>query len=289
MEGAAPGWFPLVDIPILLGRDLSLGDTAAADFRVAIGSDLARAVWGNENPVGRTLASPTLPGWKQDSITMTVVGVYDASHRLPGMTWGGDPTGGSKPLRVFTARGKQWRHDGILVRTRGPAAPFVAELRRFVRAEAPSLPVTSMETFQQQDERSYRDTLKNAGMACAAGMLALLLASLGLYGVIALAVRQRTREIGIRIAVGAQPIRVARMFLASGVRAGVVALALGLPLSILALKVGISQGLVLAPDVNVYLIGAVIALVLLAVASAATWLPARRAALVDPARTLRME
>lgn len=96
-------------------------------------------------------------------------------------------------------------------------------------------------------------------------------------------------EVGIRIAVGAQPMRVARMFLASGVRVSLVALALGLPLSVAALKIGLAQGLVIAPQTNPYLIGVVIALVLVAVASAATWVPARRAALVDPARTLRVE
>jgi ABC-type antimicrobial peptide transport system permease subunit len=162
-------------------------------------------------------------------------------------------------------------------------------MQRFVRAQAPSLPVTSMMTFEQVDARAYRSTVQMAGFAGAGGALALLLASLGLYGVISLAVRQRTREIGVRIAVGASPLQVARMFLASGVRASLVALALGLPLSIVALKLGMSQGIVIAPKVNPYLIGIVIAPVLLAVASAATWVPARRAALVDPARTLRVE
>jgi ABC-type antimicrobial peptide transport system permease subunit len=79
------------------------------------------------------------------------------------------------------------------------------------------------------------------------------------------------------------------MFLASGVRVSLVALVLGLPLSIAALKIGLSQGLVIAPEVNPYVVGAVIAPVLLAVVAAATWVPARRAALVDPARTLRVE
>lgn len=79
------------------------------------------------------------------------------------------------------------------------------------------------------------------------------------------------------------------MFLASGVLASLVALALGLPLSIAALRIGMSQGIVIAPKVNPYLIGVVIAPVLLAVAPVATWVPARRAALVDPTRTLRVE
>jgi ABC-type antimicrobial peptide transport system permease subunit len=146
-----------------------------------------------------------------------------------------------------------------------------------------------MQTLAQADAKEYRDTLRSAMLAGAAGALALLLASLGLYGVVSLAVQQRTREIGIRIAVGAQPARVARMFLASGVRVGVVALTLGLPLSVIGLKVAVSRGIVIAPGVNVYMIGAVIAVVLLTIASAATWMPARRAARVDPALTLRVD
>jgi hypothetical protein len=289
VQGAAPGWFSLVDVPIVLGRDVALADTAATDYPVVIGSDLARTLWGDASPIGRTLASPAVRGLNDDSIAMTVIGVYDATRRLPGMTWNGGAATGDRPTRVYTARGKHWRHDEILIRTRGPAAPYVAELQRFLRAQAPSLPVTSVRTLAQVDEEAYRETLRITAAAGAGGALALLLASLGLYGVVSLAVRQRTREIGIRIAVGAQPMLVARMFLASGVRASLVALALGLPLSIAALKIGLSQGLVIAPNVNPYVIGVVIAPVLLAVAAAATWIPARRAARVDPARTLRVE
>lgn len=290
MEGAAPGWLGVVDVPIVLGRDVSFADTVpTANVPIVIGTDLARRLWGDETAVGRTLVSPSLPGWKQDSITMTVVGVYDATRRIPGMTWTGGLARGDKPVRVYTARGKQWRHDRVLVRTRGPAAPFVPDLQRFVRARTPSLPVTSMVTLAQADDREYVAALKNAALIGAGGALALLLASLGLYGVVSLSVRQRTREIGIRIALGADPVGVARLFLASGVRASLMALGLGLPLSIAALKVGLSQGIVIAPQANPYLIGLVVALVLLAVAATAAWVPARRAARVEPAATLRVD
>lgn len=146
-----------------------------------------------------------------------------------------------------------------------------------------------METLAQLDEHEYVATLQVSALAGAGGALALLLASLGLYGVVSLAVRQRTREIGVRIAVGAQPMQVARMFLASGIRSSAIALAIGLPLSVAGLEIALSQGIVIAPEVNPYLIGGAIAVVLLLVASAATWVPARRAALVDPASTLRVE
>jgi putative ABC transport system permease protein len=290
LEGAAPGWFAVVDVPIVLGRDVTLADTAVAERAVVIGSDLARKLWGDANPVGRMLASPVImPG--QDSVAMTVVGVYDAARRLPGMSWEGStsPARTNTPARVFTAHGKQWRHDRVLVRTRGPAASFVPELHRFVREIAPSLPVTGVGTLAQADERMYRETLKEAMLAGAGGAAALLLASLGLYGVVSLAVQQRTREIGIRIAVGAHPTRVARMFLASGVRVSALALAIGLPISVAGLRIAMSQGLVIAPGANPYLIGVGIGALLLAVAAAATWIPARRAALVDPVRTLRQE
>ena len=289
LEGAAPGWFAVVDVPIILGRDVSHADTAAAERNVVIGSDLARRLWGDASPIGRTLASPALPGLDQDSIALTVVGVYDATRKLPGMTFDGYAATTNVSTRLYTAHGRHWRHDRILVRTRGPAAPALADLRTFVSEAVPALPMTEMMTLAQVDEREYLITLRMAALAGAGGALALLLASLGLYGVVSLAVRQRTREIGIRIAVGAVPYRVARSFLVSGVRASVIALAIGLPLSVAGLRMALAQGLVIAPHVNPYLIGTAIALILLAVASAATWVPARRAALVDPARTLRTE
>ena len=289
VEGTAPGWFSLVDVPIILGRDVSLVDTSAADRRIVIGSDLARALWGNASPIGRTLSSPPVRGLNQDSITMTVVGVYDASRRLPGMNWYGQTARGTEPSRVYTAHGKRWQRDRILVRTRGPAEPFVPVLQQLLRAKAPSLPVSSMSTLAQVDAAAYRETLRTSLLAGAAGALALVLASLGLYGVVSLAVQQRKREIGIRIAVGAQPAGVTGMFLASGVRVSGAALLLGLPLSVAGFRIGLSRGLIIAPGVNIYLIGIMIALVLLTVAIAATWVPARRAARVDPALTLRAE
>ena len=121
------------------------------------------------------------------------------------------------------------------------------------------------------------------------GIFALLLSSLGLYGVVSLAVQQRTREIGIRIAVGANPGRVTRMFLESGVKVCAFALVIGLPLSLVAVRMAENEGFVIGPGVNVWLIGAGIALLLVGVAAGATWVPARRASRVDPALTLRAD
>jgi putative ABC transport system permease protein len=288
LVGAQPGWFSLVDIPIVLGRDVSWRDTASAERPVVIGSHLARTLWGDAHPIGRRLASPPRPGTDQDSIVLTVVGVYDASHRLTDAAWEGE-NGYSTP-HLITAHAKRWREDEVLVRTHGPAEAFLPELQRYVREQAPSLAVTGMRTLAQIDDEEYAQSLRISAIFAAGGGVALLLAALGLYGVVSLAVQQRTREIGIRIAVGGRPRAVARMFLASGVKVGAVGLVFGLPLSMAALKFAKLQGAIAdAPGVNVGVIGGVIALLLLGVAAAATWLPARRAALVDPATTLRVD
>lgn len=290
VEAAAPGWLALVNVAIVLGRDVSLTDTAGhTSLPVVIGSDLARALWGGANPIGRTVSSPVLRGLKQDSAAMTVVGVYDAAQRLPGRTWIGGAGRSDVVFRVYTASGGQWRRDRMLVRTRGLAESFIPDLRQLIRDRAPALPVSSARTFARLDEEQYRERLRMSALAGTGGALALLLTVLGLYGVVSLAVQQRTREIGIRIAVGANPARVTRMFLGSGMRISIIALLLGLPLSIAGLRLVLAQGLVVGSEVNVWAIGSGIAILLLTVTLAATWVPARRASHVDPATTLRVD
>jgi putative ABC transport system permease protein len=214
--------------------------------------------------------------------------VYDASHRLTDAAWEGE-NGDSTP-HIITAHVNRWRADEVLVRTHGPAESFVPDLQRYVREQAPSLAVTGMRTLAQIDADAYAGTLKVSAYLAGGGAVALLLASLGLYGVVSLAVQQRTREIDIRIAVGGRPLAVARMFLRSGVRVSAVGLMAGLPLSMAALKLAKVQGVFAdAPAINVGAIGGVIALLMLSVATAATWLPACRAAQVDPASTLRAD
>jgi len=122
----------------------------------------------------------------------------------------------------------------------------------------------------------------------AAAAIALLLTALGLYGVVALAVQQRTREIGIRIAIGANPNAVTRMFLRSGVRLAGIALLIGLPVTVIGLRFGQAQGVV-NQGPNFWLVGLGVSVVLLTVAGGATWRPARRASRVAPSVALRAE
>ena len=276
---AHPGAFAQTDTKLLLGRDVAFADTNAADAPVVIGSELARRTWGDASPIGRVLVSTRSAGPELDTVRVVVVGVFEQPTSV----------GDDDVIRVYTAHRARWRRDALLVRTHAPAEPFLPELRRLIRDAAPGLPVSEMETQQQRDDAERVIALKVSLLAAAAAALALLLASLGLYGVVSLAVRQRTREVGIRIAVGATPSRVARMFLASGVRIGVVALLLGLPVCIIGLHVALSSRALIAPELNPWLIGTGITAILLAVVALASWIPARRATLVDPASTLRVE
>jgi predicted permease len=290
VEGSAPGWLALNDVAILEGRDVVLADTAVTrEYPVVVGSDLASALWGGANAIGRTIEPPMLQGAALDSVTMTVVGVYDASQPLLRRRMSGGAGSGNPTFRVYSARGKEWRRDRIFVRTRGAAEPIVPALRQLIEYRAPLLPLQSAQTLAEIEADDNREALRMASVAGVAGALALLLASLGLYGVVALAVQQRTREIGVRIAVGASPARLVRMFVGSGLRIGVVALLLGLPLSIVGMRLLLAQGFVVGPDVNVWSIGFGIACILLGVVTAATWIPARRATRVDPATTLRVD
>jgi hypothetical protein len=287
LTGAYPGYFDLLGARIVLGRDISLADTTGNDQSVVVGNDVARRLWGDANPIGQRLASVERRDAKTDSLSFVVVGVVDATH--PAIASPALDTEGQQSMKLYTAHGQRWHTAALMLRSRGPAQPFLSELHTFFRSEAPSLSVNRLQTLAMTHDQQQRDARSMATAALGAAAVALLLASLGLYGVVSLAVGQRMREIGIRIAVGAMPRRVARMFFASGVRLSATALLIGLPVCLVALRLGLSQGILIAPKANVWLIGAGTAGVMMLVASAASWWPARRAVRVDPVATLRVD
>jgi predicted permease len=281
LEEASAGYFTLLGVPIVRGRDLVAADTAARDRAVLISTDMAHELWGNADPIGRRF-SQTDHG-KPLERAAVVVGVYDASRgttRGPGR-------------RVFAIDNSGWRDFSYLARTTGPARPLIRPIRDRLRKTLPDLPVESMATLQDEfaeEERIMMQVGTGIGMA---GALVLLLASIGLYGVITLAVTQRRREIGIRIALGAKPVEVVALLFRQGVRLSGLGLLIGLPLSIAGLA-AIGSIMVLTGDngalpVNPPVIGGMIAVTVIVVAAIATWLPARRAAVVDPMIALRAE
>jgi putative ABC transport system permease protein len=278
LEGAAPGYLTFQNLRMVRGRDLSAADTAGREMAVVIESDLARGFWGAEDPIGKRLEMVSR-GSQQEVRAAVVVGVFDTT---------GTPLRGAG--RVYTAHGSKWRRDVYLVRTRGPGAAMTPAIRQLTRAELPDVPIygNGIATLAQLDRIERNEVMQISAGATAGGLVALLLASIGLYGVVALAVRQRQREIGVRVALGAQPQQVIRMFFMSGVRLSMVGLVLGLPLSVVALYLLASQFAETMP-LNMPLVGAAIAATVVGVAALASWIPARRASRVDPMLTLKVE
>jgi putative ABC transport system permease protein len=178
-------------------------------------------------------------------------------------------------------------NTGVIVRSSGPALPLLNSLRAIARAEAPQMPITRAQTMAQREAELRRNVLRTSGAVAGGGLLALLLSAIGLYAVISFAVGQRTREIGIRTALGAPSGAVVRMFFKSGLVLSALGLILGLPLSIFATR-WISSTLNL-PLSDSPMLGAAIGGVVLAVASLAVWIPARRASAIDPLVALRSE
>jgi predicted permease len=274
--GPPPDYFRTLGVPLVLGREFAAADTApGAPARVMIGSASAERLFGAVNPLGQRLFELTEDGKR---IEHEIVGVV-ASDQI-----GADVE--DKRIRVFLPYTNPQRVATILIRTSRPAAELLPSLRQLARAEAPLLPMESMRTLEQIDRERRRQTLQAAAVSASGGMIMLLLASIGLYAVVAIAVGQRRREIGVRIAVGASPRRVVAMFFNAGLRMCLVGLGIGLPASWAAFKLLGSQ-LTKVAETNVAALVVVIAVAVVAVASLATWLPARKAAGVAPLIALR--
>jgi predicted permease len=282
---AAPrGYFNAFEVPIVRGRDFDAGEYAhpsddtprAPSFDVVIiGSDLARRLWGDANPLGRRLALPVSD--RADSSAMVVVGVVDVAAAGPS-----DVNG---KVRVYVPYSTM--NTGVIARTTGPALPVINAMRKVVAAEAPQMPISRAQTMEQREAEARRNVLRTSGAVAGGGVLALLLSAIGLYAVVSFAVGQRTREIGIRTALGAQRGQVIRMFFTKGLALSAFGLILGLPLSMLVTRLMVTT--LKWPLVSSPMLGVGIGAVVLVVASVAVWIPARRASTIDPVVALRTE
>jgi predicted permease len=290
LEGGSPNYFALLGVPIVRGRELTRADTVrgmpttwqygasrtirppTGDQTVVIGSDVARDLWAGGDPLGKRFIETLRDGQTR---MFTVVGVFDASYATP--------RGSGVRFYVMSNRAG----DTYLIRTAGPASALLGTIRAAVRSELPTSPIERLETLRQREEANALETNQITASAAGGGLLALLLASIGLYGVVALAVTQRRREIGVRMALGARATQVVAMLFSSGVRLSLLGLALGLPLSIVALRMLADQAHF--PKTSAIAVGGAIAFAVISVASLATWIPARRAASIDPVSALRSE
>ena len=211
--------------------------------------------------------------------TFTIVGVVDDAT-----TGVRDSPGGV--VRFFMPRVHTTGH--LLVRTQGPVEELLPTIRATAALEAPALPIVAARTLAAIEASERRSVVAAISAAGGTGALALLLSAIGLYAVVAFAVGQRIREIGIRTALGAGSGQVVRLFVRRGLRLGVAGLAIGLALGIAGVRV-ISAVEGKEPPSETFGLAVLVAVFVIGVALLASWIPARRAARIDPLEALRVE
>jgi predicted permease len=269
-------YFTTMRIPILAGRAFNARDTATSLKVAIINQALARARFPNVNPIGKRFKTD-----EPKDQWITVVGIC-ADTRYAQLR--------DDPPPVFYLPYVQQPEVGGMtyqVRTHLAAAALVPTMRQIVQKADPDLPMIDIRTEREQMDATMQMELALATMTSAFGILALILASVGIYGIMAYTVAQRTNEIGIRLALGALPRQVRRMILRESswlTAAGVIA---GLAAALMLTRLVKSMLYGIAPDDPVTFCGSVP--MLLGVALAASWIPARRAAGIEPMQALRHE
>jgi len=275
-KNVEPGFFETMGIPLLLGRDFAASDGADAPKVAVINETLARSFWGNENPIGKRIGVDS-PGPDSEIIGVIKDTKYrNLKEQIPRTIY--------VPLAQREARaGERVLH----IRTTGEPKDLIAAIRHEARALDKDLPLYNVKTFTELTEEGMSQERIVATLSSFFGLLALLLASIGLYGVLAYAVERRTREIGIRMALGAQTGNLLKLVVRQGMALVAIGLVSGLAGALALTRFIAGQLYGVGPaDPTTFV---VISLLLTAVALVACYLPARRAAKVDPMVALRSE
>jgi macrolide transport system ATP-binding/permease protein len=270
-------FFPLMETRVLRGRAFDSRDTAKSPRVAVINEHLADKLFGKNDPLGRRLRLDSAEGPEVQVIGVAKQGIY---------TYWAEPPSEA----IWTPFSQDFSSQMYVeMRTASDPAAFAAVVREEVRKLDPGMPIfriSTMATFFH--DRAMLGPRLIAQIVTATGVMGLLMAVIGLYGVVSYAVSRRTREIGIRLAIGATPARVMRLVLNQGAVFTVVGLAIGLALAI-PLARGVVPNFVVGADP----LGAIVLLgvpaILAAATMAACWIPARRAAKVAPTQALRQD
>jgi len=272
-----PEYFSSASIPILRGRGIGGDEDRPGSVAVVVSDAAARQLWGAADPIGKRLVRVARDS-SERTTTLEVIGVA-----------GAESDGDVDAARVYAPMATAdavWGGQ-IVVRTAGDARSFVPRLRAVLRELNPNLSVGNIGTASESRAVRDREAMLSNAAAFAVGAVALVLASLGLYAIIAFSIAQRGHEIGVRMAMGATPRDIVRHFSRIGVKISGIALAIGLPATVIAIRV--VQASVVGLTLRNVLGIAMVVPVLLAVAALASWLPARQAGRVDPLFALRSE
>jgi putative ABC transport system permease protein len=266
------GYFAALQLPIVQGRAFAPTDGPAAPAVAVVNEAFVRRYWRGLDPIGRTL--------KEGGTTITVVGVArDAKYA----SLAEPPT----PFLYLPLSQRPQDEQTLLVRLAGDPAAIAPAIRRVAHTLDPRLPVPTVASLRQVTAAVLLPQRVAAGVTGVMGAIGLLLAAVGLYGIVAYAVGQRTREIGLRMALGASRAGVLALILREGLKLAAVGIAIGLVLAAVMTRLmrPFLFGVNPLDPVTVVTMTAT----LLAVAVGASYFPARRASAADPMSALRSE
>jgi putative ABC transport system permease protein len=274
--GITPDYLRAMSIPLLRGRQFNEQDDANAPLVALINETAAKRNWPNEDPIGKRIR---LGSVEKDPLR-TIVGIVgDVSHH------GLD----DRPQMQAYVPHAQWidSYMTLVVRTSIDPASLAAAVRSEIRAMDGSAPVYDVTTMRQKVSSSLAQRRFTLALLSVFAAIALLMAAIGIYGVISYAVVQRTHEIGIRVALGAQTVDVMKLIVGQGMILAAAGVLIGL-VGALGLT-RLMEGLLFGVSATDPLTFAAISLLLVLVAMLACYIPARRAAKVDPMVALRCE
>ena len=275
-QSASPGYFSTMQIPLLQGRMFDDRDGPDAPHVAVISAALARQRWPGQDPIGHHIEFGNMDG---DPRLLRIIGIVGDVHGR-GLDIPVDPT------IYVNSRQRIPREFAVVIHTTTSALSIAAPARSLLREIDPDL-APQVQLFPEIVSKSLGDREFQLSLTAVFAIGALALAVLGLYGVTSYLVSERTKEIGIRIAVGAQPLDVVKLILGQSGRVVLLGMALGVCAS-LAIG-GILRGLLFAIAPNDPATIAGVCALLAVLALLACWLPARRATQVDPILALRNE
>jgi putative ABC transport system permease protein len=263
-----------VGIPLRAGRYLDRRDADGAPFVLLVNEAMQRRFWPGQSAIGKRIRFATAFPW------VTVVGVVGDIKQV-GLAAPGRP-------EIYLPVAQQRRAiESLVIRTGADPENLVAAVRREIRAVDRGVPVTDVQTMEEVlDREVFQRHAQTLLLSIFAG-LALLLASLGIYGVLAYAVTRRTREIGLRMALGARPANLLFTVAGEGIGLGAAGIAIGVAIAfgLTRILAKLLFGITATDPVTL----ASAATVLLVVAALASYIPARRAMRIDPIQALREE
>jgi len=273
---ATPDYFKTMRIPVKTGRSFTDRDTADTPPVVVVNESIARRVFAGEDPIGKRITV-----WRDEKFAREIIGVIGdvKSSRLE------EETG--YQIYVPHAQDAGWGTLSLAVRTKGEPEALTSPVRGAILSIDKNQPAYDIKTMTDVFSASVANTRLVVSLFGVFSMLALLLASIGIYGVIAYSVAQRTHEIGIRLAVGAQTRDVLKMIITQGMTLALIGAGLGLAGAFAVTRV--MRSLLYGVSATDPLIFIGVLLLLMLVALLACYIPARRATKVDPLIALRYE